>query len=234
MRKMLLAFMAITLILLIGCATSAKYYLTVADIEPKLAYLNGSDYGFVDDDSKNGFVTYVQIGDQGYDDFFKSAAKLDGLVILGKGMTTTATGQLKKFAKSKASYEEMKDNVKKLVGDTPPEQWTTKQSFAVMKMAKQQNKISSDEAKYLATTAGSMGIVVVALGKGVKEATDLLPKGEELLENVKSLSLTIITSATKGVKESVENLNGVVTNTPKLLEEMKVILEGFKALSWSE
>lgn len=231
MKKIIITLSALVMMLLVGCAPSAKYYLTVADIEPKLAYLGGAEYGFVDEESKEGFVTYIQIGDAGYDEFFKSAAKLDGLVILCKGMTTTSTGQLKKFAMSKAADAAMKDNIRDLVGNTPKEQWTTEQSIAVMKMAKGQGKINSDELKYFATTAGSIGIAVVSLGKGIKEAKDLVPKGQELLQNVKSIKPTLIPAATKGIKGSIENLNGVVKNAPKMLEEMKVLLDGFKALS---
>jgi len=230
MKKMLIVLSAVVMFLVVGCAPSAKYALTIADIEPKLAYIGGASIGFADD-SEDGLVTYIQIGDAGYDEFFKSAAKLDGLVILCKGMTTTSTGQLKKFAMSKAADSAMKDNISGLVGNTPPEQWTTEQSFAVMKMAKAQGKINSDEVKYFATTAGSIGIAVISLGKGVKEAKDLLPKAQELLQNVKSVKPTLIPAATKGIKGSMGNLNDVVKNTPKMLEEMKVLLDGFKALS---
>jgi len=230
MKKMLIVLSAVVMFLVVGCAPSAKYALTIADIEPKLAYIGGASIGFADD-SEDGLVTYIQIGDAGYDEFFKSAAKLDGLVILCKGMTTTSTGQLKKFAMSKAADAAMKDNISGLVGNTPPEQWTTEQSFAVMKMAKAQGKINSDEVKYFATTAGSIGIAVISLGKGVKEAKDLLPKAQELLQNVKSVKPTLIPAATKGIKGSTGNLNNVVKNTPKMLEEMKVLLDGFKALS---
>jgi len=230
MKKMLIAISTVVMFLVVGCAPSAKYALTIADIEPKLAYIGGASIGFADD-SEDGLVTYIQIGDAEYDEFFKSSAKLDGLVRLCGAMTTTATGQLKKFAMSKAADAAMKDNIRDLVGNTPKEQWTTEQSIAVMKMAKGQGKINSDEIRYFATTAGSIGIAVVSLGKGVKEAKDLVPKGQELIQNVKSIKPTLIPAATKGVKASIENLNGVVKNTPKMLEEMKVLLDGFKALS---
>ena len=230
MKKMLIKLAASVMILVIGCAPSAKYALTIADIEPNLAYIGGASIGF-SDDSEDGLVTYIQIGDPGYDEFFKSAAKLDGLVILCKGMTTASTGQLKKFAMSKAADAAMKDNINGLVGDTAPEQWTTEQSFAVMKMAKAQGKINSDEVKYFATTAGSIGIAVISLAKGIKEAKDLIPKAKELLQNVQSIKPLLIPAATKGIKGSLGNLNNVVKNTPKMLEEMKVLLDGFKALS---
>jgi len=229
MKKIILIISAFTIILSIGCAPSAKYALTVADIEPKLAYIGGSSIGFADN-SEDGLVTYVQIGDPGYDEFFKSAAKLNGLGILCKGMVTTSIGQLKKFAMSKAADAAMKDNINDLVGNTPPDKWTTEQSLAVMKMSKAQGKIKSDEVKYFANTAGSIGIAVLSLGKGIKEAKELIPKANELLKNVKSIKPVLIPAATNGVKNSLGNLNSFVKNSPKMLEEMKVLLDGFKAL----
>lgn len=230
MKKMLIVLSAVVMFLVVGCAPAVKNALTIADIEPKLAYIGGASIGFADN-SEDGLVTYIQIGDADFDKFFKSAAKLDGLVRICQGMTTTATGQLKKFAMSKAADAAMKDNINDLVDNTPPEQWSTEQSIAVMKMAKGQGKINSDEVKYFATTAGSIGITVFAMGKGIVEAKDLVLQAKDLLQNVKAVSPLKIPAATKGLKESLGNLNSVVKNTPKTLEEMKVLLDGFKALS---
>jgi len=230
MHKLTTVLITVMLIFAIGCAPSAKFALTIADIEPKLAAYGGHSIGFAED-SEDGLVTYIQIGDPVYDSFFKSTAKLDGMIILSGVMSSTATGELKKFAMSKAASGAMKDNIKELVGDTPPDQWTTEQSIAVLKMAKGQDQINSDEMAYFSTTAISIGIAVVSLGKGVVEAKNLIPKGQELLKNVKSLKMTLVPAATKGLKGSIENLNGVVNNTPRMLEEMKVLLDGFKALS---
>ncbi len=204
--------------------------LTIADIEPKLAAFGGASFGF-SDDSEEGLVTYVQIGDPAYDDFFKASAKLNGLVLLCKGMTTTATGQLKKFAQSKAADAALAENIKELVGDTPKEEWTTEQSIAVMKMSRMQGKMDLEEGKYFATTAGSIGVAVIALGKGVGEAKDLLPKGADLLNNVSSLKPMMVPAATKGVKGSIDNLKSVVDNTPKMLEEMNVLISAFGQLN---
>jgi len=229
MKKLLFGMLTVLVILIVGCASGAKYALTVADIEPKLASLGGANFGFADD-SEDGLVTYIQIGDAKYDDFFKSAAKLDGLVIVTQAMTTSATDQLKKYAMSKAASAAMQDNIAELVGDTPKEEWTTEQSIAVLKMAKAQGNINADELEYFITTSASIGIAVISLGKGINEAKDLVPKGKQLLENVKSVSPLQIPSATKGIKASLENLNNVIKNAPKMLEEMKVLADGFMAL----
>ena len=140
------------------------------------------------------------------------------------------SGILKKFAMSKVSNAVMKDNISDFVGNTPPEQWTTEQCIAVMIMAKKQDEITADEEKYFLTTAGSLAIVVVSLGNGVAEAEELLPKGKGLLDNIKSVSRFKIPKATKGLKLSLDNLNGVVTNAPIMLEEMNVLLDAFVML----
>lgn len=235
MKKILMLLFAFTMLLVVGCAPAAKHVLTIADIEPKLAALGGSAIGFTDE-SEDGFVTYIQIGVPAFDDFFKSAAKLNGLVRLSKGMTTTAIGQLKKFAMTKAADAAMKDNIRELIGDKPESEWTDADAIAVMKMAKGQGKISADEAKYFLTTAGSMGITVIALGKGIKEAKDLLPKGAGLMKDVASwktnpAKMMKAKGALDGVKGSVKNLKDVVDNAPKLLEELNVLLSAFKSLS---
>jgi len=231
MKKILITLSAIAMVFVVGCGGGASNLLTVDLIEPLLSPIDAASNGHLSNILIEKPIEYIQIGDPNYDDFFMASAKLNGVVVLSKGMTTTATGQLKKFAMSKASNEAMKENIIDLVGDTPKEQWTTEQSIAVMKMAKGQGQINSDEVKYFATTAGSIGIVVVSLGKGIVEAKELIPNGTKLLKNVKSVSPLKIPQATKGVKLSLENLNGVVKNAPKMLEEMKVLLDGFKLLS---
>jgi len=258
MQKVFSALMAMTIMLMVGCAKfipqAVEVPLTVADIEPTLAAFGGEDFGFVDSAKKpseenaekkssNGdeepvegpsvdrVVTYMQIGDPSYDDFFRSAAKLDGLVLLSKSMTAKATGQLKKFAQSKASDDELKDQIREIVGDTPSDQWTVEQSVAVMDSASGQKKIRVDEIKYFATTTGSIGLTVVSLTKSVKETKGLITQGQDLLQNVKSLKPTLVPAATKGLKASISNLQGVAKNAPALVEEMTVLAKGFGALA---
>jgi len=225
--KRLIVLLPALLLIIVSCAK--QYPLTVADVAPKLAQFSEShNWGFTDE---GGFVEYYQIGDPKFDNFFKTAAKLDGLVIIAQKMTTTTTGQLKKYAMSKAANESLREDITANIGETSPEDYTVEQSLIVMNLAKQQNKISKDELKYFATTSASLGIGVIALGKGVKEVGALLKEGANLLKNVKSTKLWLVPAATKGLKGSIENLKGVKNNAPKTLEEMKVLLEGFKALS---
>jgi len=228
MKRSKLLLVVIGMILIV--ANCAKQYpLTVADVAPKLAQFSEShNWGFADE---GGLVTYFHIGDPNFDNFFKSAAMLDGLVIISKKMTSTTAGQLKKYAMSKAADESLQEDIKANIGDTAPENYTTEQSLIVMNLAKQQDKVSKDELKYFATTTVSLGIAVVALGKGVKEVGTLLKDGTKLLKNVKSTKPWLIPAATKGLKGSIDNLKGVKENAPKALEEMTVLLEGFKLLN---
>jgi len=225
--KRLIVLLPVMLLIIVSCAK--QYPLTVADVAPNLAQFSEShNWGFTDE---GGFVEYIQIGDPTFDNFFKTAAKLDGLVIVAQAMTQSTTGTLKKYAMSKASNEVLKESISEVVGDTKPENYTTEQSIAVMKLAKGQNEVSADETKFFVETTLSLGIGVVALGKGVNETVNLLKEGANLLKNVKSTKPWLIPAATKGLKGTVENLKGVKNNAPKTLEEMKVLLEGFKALN---
>ena len=238
MRNSLKTLFILVAVFAVGCGRIKKLIggsaqdipLTIADIEPKLAEFGGASFGIVEGDGE-GIVSYVQIGDPAYDDFFKASAKLNGLVLLCKGMATTATGELKKFAQSQAANAALADNIKELVGDTPKEDWSTEQSVAVLKMSKMKGQLTGAEIGYFATTATSMGVGIFALGKGIKEAKDLLPKGADLLNNVSSLKPLMVPAATKGVKTSIDNLKGVVDNTPKMLEEMKVLVDAFGQLN---
>ncbi|MEA3286519.1 MAG: hypothetical protein U9Q77_04000 [Candidatus Marinimicrobia bacterium] len=227
MKRLVVVLSVISLsIIMINCAK--QYPLTVADVAPKLAqFSEAHNWGFTDEGE---FVEYYQIGDPNFDNFFKTAAKLDGLVIIANGMTKNTTKQLKKYAMSKAADESLQEDIKATIGDTAPEDYSTEQSLIVMKLAKQHDKVSKDELKYFATSSASLSIAVIALGKGVNEVGNLLKDGATLLKNVKSTKPWLIPAATKGIKGSIENLMGFKNNAPKVLEEMKVLHEGFKAM----
>ena len=229
MKKIFLVFLLTGYLFLSnGCAS--KYYLTVEDVEPKMVYImeNPDQYGFADAD---GFVMYYAIGDPKFDDFFMTAAKIDGLVILTSALVTESTTQLKNFAMSKASNEALKENIKELVGDTPPDEWTTDQSIAVMEMSKKQGEISDDEKAYFVTTGIMLAAGSYSLGKGVKETADLIKTGAILIKDVKKVKPWLVPATTKALKGSVENLKGIAQNAPGLLEEVVVLSKGFKALS---
>ena len=219
--------------LLVVSLGAQKYELTLADIEPALAGTGiAEQIGFAD---KESIVTYMKIGKSSYDDFFKTSAKLNGLSVLATVMTTTATGQLKKYAMSKAADEAMQDNIKEFVGDVPPEEWSTEQSLAVMRMAKEQDNISKDEEEYFVNTALSLGIVAASLIKGMGEVGDLIKDGKSLIKNITKAKLKWkqINPAKKGLKGSIKNLKNFKTNTPEAAEEMAVLVKGFKMLSES-
>jgi hypothetical protein len=219
--------------LLVVSLGAQKAPLTIADIEPALAGTSiGEQIGFADQES---IVTYMKIGKPSYDDFFKTSAKLNGLSVLATVMTTTATGQLKNFAMSKAADEAMQENIKEFVGDVPPEEWSTEQSMAVMRMAKEQDKLSMDEVKYFATTSLSMGIVAASLAKGVGEVGALVKDGNALIKNIKKAKLKLrqIAPTVKGLKGSIKNLKNFKANAPVAAEEMAVLVKGFKMLSES-
>lgn len=228
MKKIFLLVVLFGLIFsLQNCAS--KKALTLADVEPKLSnYPESHRLGFADEE---GFVKYYQIGNPQFDKFFKTAAKLDGLVIFTEAMTQDVTKQLKKYAMSKASKNALEDNIDEIVDDTPPEKYTTEQSIAIMKLAKKKDEVSGDEIEYITNTATSLGIGVYSLGKGMKEVKSLINDGTELLQNVGNCKPWKRPAATKALKGTITNLKSISKNAPETLEEMKVLADGFKALS---
>jgi hypothetical protein len=228
-QSILVGIVALGLMVSSGCGTSRRT-LTVGDIEPKLSMIP------MEIGDEEGVVEYYRIGNRKFDSFFKSAAKLDGLTIIAEQMTRSATKQLKKYAMSKAADEAMKENIAELVGDTPPEDWTTDQSIAVMRMAKEQKKISTDEKKYFLTTAASLGVGTFALSKGLASAADVISQGTSLAKNPLSLKFSPwkIPGATKGVRTSLANLERAKKNGPETLEEMRILTTGFKMLGEDE
>ena len=201
-----------------------KYVLTLADIEPKLAELELGDWEFTG-------IKYDHIGVSEYDEFFKTSAKLHGLVLFNQEMAGSATKSLKKFAMSKAADDAMKENIDGLVGDTPPAEWTTEQDIAVMKMAKAQKKISADETKYFAKTAGTLALGVAALSKGIDTVQDLTAQGTELQGRTSKVSKLKIPAAVKGTKTSLAHIKAAGEEGPALAEEIHVLVSAFRALS---
>ena len=202
-----------------------KNTLTVGDIEPKL-----KDMPLVGDIKFKG-IKYDEIGVPEYDGFFKSSAKIHGLIELNQKLAEGATKSLKKFAMSKMADEAMKENIQGLVGDTPPKKWTVEQNIAVMKMAEEQDKISADEKRYFAQSAGTLAIGMAALTKGLETVKELMEQGKGLKESTADLKKTKIPAAAKGSKTSLDHLQEAKEKGPALAEELKVLTTAFQALS---
>ena len=199
-----------------------KATLSLADIEPRFA---DTPLELVEFEG----VEYIYLGIPEYDDYFRSAARLDGLVQISKRMTTSATGNLKKYAMSKAASAAMQENVEGLVGDKPAEEWTSEEQIAVMKMANEKGQITSDEREYFVRTAGLLTIVSVSLVKGIDAAYDLTKSGMRLKDSA-TLTDTEAVIAAEGFAASLKNLESVADNGPPMVEEMAVLVSGFRAL----
>ncbi len=200
-----------------------KKTLTLADIEPKLAKLSLGDIEF------NG-VKYLSIGVPEYDKFFRSAAKLDGLVRVTRKMTNGSTKNLKNYAISKVANAAMQDNIQGLVGNKPPERWTRAEQISVMKMARAQGEISDDEKRYFARTAGNLAIASGALLKGIDAAYDLSKTGYRLQKTKTVLKDAVALAAAEGFTVSLKNLDSVTKNGPPMAEEITVLIRAFNAL----
>jgi len=230
--RYILAAMLITLMCasLTGCGAS-RAYLTLADLDPRFEALEESGLEI-------RLTDYVISDIEKYDDFFKSSAIISFTFDLSHSMVNEATSNLKKYAQDHLAKMTMDENIEELIGDTPHDQLGVEQSVAIMRMEKEQDRISHNEKKYFIFMGGQIGIGFISLLRGVKEAPTLLKRGRSLLYNIgddfssdgvpKILS---ISSVSEGIKESIERLNKVRQDAPVLVEDMKVLYDAFKMLS---
>ena len=200
--------------------SSEKKTLTIGDIDPALVKVPIAFEG----------VMYEQIGEQPFDDFFKSAAKLNGLSQFSVAMCDDATTQLKKYARSKYADAELKASIDELTNNTPPENWTTEQAFAVERLAKEKKKVSADETKFFVGTGGSMVVMGASLAKGAQSVGDLLKQGSGLLGKVTSLPGSKVLAATSATKTCVTNLDNFQSNVPSLIKQVNSLATSFQSL----
>jgi hypothetical protein len=204
-----------------------KKVLKLKHIEPKLAALPLGELKFKG-------IKYSKIGEGRYDNFFRSTAALHGLVEFNKELTTSAIQSLKKFAMSKAADAALKDNIHELVGDVPPKDWTTEQDIAVMRMAKQQDKVSADENRYFVKTAAAMALGGAVLTKSLKTTKALAEEGVYLQKSAGDLPKLKVVPATDATKHSIDHIKAAAADGPRLAEEIKVLVLGFQALAADE
>lgn len=199
---------------------AVKKTLSMGDIEPGLAKFPIVFEG----------VQYEQIEEQPFDDFFRSAAKLNGLSELSVLVSDQATTQLKNYARSKYADEELRKSIDELTGNTPPEDWTVDQAFAVEQLAKERKKISGEESQYFVTTGGAIIILAGSIAKGVESSGDLLKQGSQLLQKAQSLPGSKTIAGVSATKTSIENLEKFTNNAPLLVKQLYALATGFQSL----
>lgn len=197
-----------------------KMTLSLGDIEPGLGSFPVVFEG----------VTYDKIGEQPFDDFFKSAAKLNGLSELSVLVGDQATTQLKNYARSKYADAELRKSIDELTGNTPPDEWTVEQAFAVERLAKEKNKVSSDETQYFISMGGSVAILAGSMAKSVESSNTLLKQGSQMLQKARSLPGSKTVAGVSATTTSIENLEKFVNNAPLLVRQLNALATGFQSL----
>jgi hypothetical protein len=226
-RLMVLA--TIGILVLLGCAGRAV--LTLSDLDPKFEFLEELGIQVV-------LIDYPTTGIDRYNEFFKSSALIYFTTELSQSMVNNAAANLKNYARDHLAAGIMEENIQELIGDTPSDQLTVEQSLAVMRMEKEQNRISDNESRYFFSMAGQLGIASLALIRGAKEAPDLIKKGRRLITHAWE-DFTImgiprfwdIEPVVSGLDESIGRLKHVTEIAPILIEDIAVLLKGFKELS---
>ena len=216
---------------IIGCG-AGRSALYLSDLDPKFRVLPdklGIDVVLND---------YPVVGIENHNNFHKSTAIILTTYSITREMVDDATSNLKKYAMDHIALMAMNENIDSLIGDTPHDQLTVEQSAAVMRMEKERDNISSDETKYFFLTGANLGIGMLSLARSVNEIPDLLSTGKSMITDVRSdftymgiPKLWAIPAATMSLNESVERLNSVKNDAPILLEDMKVLVDAFRALS---
>ena len=213
-----------------GCAPY-RAELTLSDLDPKLEFLEWTSLDVL-------LIDYPVTGLEKYNEFFKSSALIYFTMEFSGAMVSDATANLKNYARDHVAAEAMDENIQELIGDTPPDQLTIEQSLAVMRMEREQDRISEHEREYFATTLGQMGLATLALARGIKEAPRLIKKGKQMLVSVISDFNILgfpkfweVKPVYDGLHESIDRLSYVAERAPILVEDIAVLISGFQELS---
>lgn len=232
MRKLISAAAAALMALLIAGCGAGRSTLYLSDLDPKFRVLPdklGIDVVLND---------YPVVGIENHNNFHKSTAIILTTFSITKEMVDDATSNLKKYAMDHIAKMTMDENIDSLIGDTPHDELTVEQSAAVLRMEKERDNISSNETKYFLVTGANLGIGVLSLIRSIREIPDLLGNGKSMIINVRSdftymgiPKIWAIPAATTSLNESINRLNAVKNDAPILLEDMKVLVDAFRALS---
>lgn len=232
MRKIISTCIVALLALLIAGCGAGRSTLYLSDLDPKFRVLPdklGIDVVLND---------YPVVGIENHNNFHKSTAIILTTYSITKEMVDDATSNLKKYAMDHIAKMTMDENIDSLIGDTPHDELTVEQSAAVLRMEKERDNISSDETKYFLSTGANLGIGVLSLIRSIQEIPDLLGNGKSMLTNVRSdftfmgiPKFWAIPAATTSLNESIKRLNAIKNDAPVLLEDMKVLVDAFRALS---
>ena len=195
--------------------SSEKVPLLISDIDPAFKSIP------VAFDS----VTYERIDDPAFDEFFKSAAKMNGLNMFAVNLCSDATAHLKSYARSKYADPVLKKQIDDLTNNTPPQDWSVEQAFLVERTAMGKKKVSAEEIEYFVKTGISLTLVGGSLAKGVQSAGELLQQGSNLLTHVSSLGAKAI-AASSAIKACVENLDKFTSSVPLLIKQFYALGTG--------
>ena len=181
-------------------------------------------------DAEGNMVTYIKINEPAYDDFFKASARLNALVNACKVMTTHTTSNLKKFAEQRVARLQAKMDMKE-ISDKPVDEWTEVEHVIFMKQSQGMEALTEDQVGFFLQSAATLKLASMALGKAIIQAKDLLPKGQKLISEAKNLKPIMVPKATAGVKSSLGNLNSVVSNAPKMAEELVILAKSITQIN---
>lgn len=179
-------------------------------------------------------VEWKPTGKSNYDEFLERAALMDAGMIVSEAFTQALTDNLKGYARSFAAEKATDQEVKRIVGDTPPEKLSEEQSVALLTLKKQQEKLNGDETAFVAKSLLSAAVVGTFLSKVPDDSKALAKTGAGLVQTVpsdfKGLQAVKAPIVTASLKEAGSHLQEAGTRAPEVAKGLARLVAGLTSL----
>ena len=226
-RRSLAAFLAGVLLVVPAHAQDRR--LTMHDVSPNLARLiGGTELDFV----AKAKIGYGVTGRPNYDHFFRESAISYGGMTMGRGLTDDATIKLKGYARSKMAVAELEEQIKEITGGKPPEEWTTEESIAVLQAAKEKDRLTEDENRYILSTTAHVAATIPVVRASMASSHELLGQVSGLISGAPAaFGMLRGPGVARNVQRSGDRLKTVPTEGAGLVESLTVLSRGLSMLS---
>ncbi len=203
--------------------------LTLRDVSPDLARLiGGTDLDFVE----QAEIEYGVTGKTQYDRFYRESAIAYGGFVVGNRMTEDATMNLKRYARSKAAVAELESEIQEITENAPPEEWTTEQSFAVLRAAEAKDQLSGEERQYMIATAANIAATLPVVEAAISSSAELVDQAPDLVSDARSaFGLRGAGGAARNVRRSADRIKDIPSQGVALVEALTVLSQGLSMVS---
>lgn len=216
-------------VLLAVPARAQDRLLTMSDVSPELARLiGGTQLDFVAKEK----IRYGVTGKANYDQFFRESAVSYGGMTIGRGLTDDATIKLKGYARSKVAVAELEAQITEITGGKPPEEWTTEESIAVLQAAKEKDRLTEEENRYILSTTAHVAATIPVVHASITSSNELMGQVAGLVSGAPgAFGFMRGPGVARNVQRSGDRLKTVPTEGAGLVEALTVLSRGLSMLS---